>query len=626
MIPVSFGEGCFGWLHPGHGPRGVVLCGSFGHEALGTHRGWLDLAERLVAQGLHVVRFDYHGTGDSSGGDTDPARLAAWRGSVVAAAGLLRQSCGVTRLALVGLRLGAALALLAAEELEGVEALACLAPVVSGRSFLREQRMLARAWYEAAFGTQPPAARDGGLDVAGWHLEPDTVAAVGAIDLRTLLPAGHPVPCPARPGVPALRALVMDDAGRAEAGALAARLAASGCAVTTLPFPGRAGFLSEPVTATAPHDAFAALCGWIGFGEPADTDAGPPPPAMIAGPGVIASPGAIAIPGATERPVRFGADGRLFGVLCLPHAPRAGPAVLMINTGFSPHVGDARLSVLLARRLAEAGVASLRMDISGVGDSVLPPGSAATLLYDMRSCADVVAALDLLEAEGLARANVVGLCSGAFLSFHSALADRRIVALDLLNIQQFVWAEDLPSGVQSRVPRRPAGFYAAALLRRRTWSEVLHGRVDVRGVALALLRRPFERAWQRLVRGVEALGVCETRAGQVHRWFRVLSRRGVTVRLWYGDADPGLSELAAQFGRGGRGVRRFPGASVSVLDGADHMLHEPDARAQFLRLVCREIVGWREPAIPLRGAGVMAGFLRDRAEELASVWQADPEW
>src|ERR1700692_718420 len=66
MKPIVFG-GRFGWLHPGNGDRGVVLCNSFGHEYVWTHKGMRRLADELSARGIWVLRFDYRGTGDSAG-------------------------------------------------------------------------------------------------------------------------------------------------------------------------------------------------------------------------------------------------------------------------------------------------------------------------------------------------------------------------------------------------------------------------------------------------------------------------------------------------------------------------------------------------------------------------------
>ena len=53
MRPIAFG-GRFGWLHPGHGTHGVVICSPFGHEEPWCHKGIRYLAEELSAYGIPV--------------------------------------------------------------------------------------------------------------------------------------------------------------------------------------------------------------------------------------------------------------------------------------------------------------------------------------------------------------------------------------------------------------------------------------------------------------------------------------------------------------------------------------------------------------------------------------------
>src|SRR5689334_10894601 len=141
--PIVF-DGCFGWYHHGSSDLGVVLCAPHGHEELCAHRHWRELARALAERGLPTLRFDYPGTGDSAEDDESPGRVGAWIGSIGAAAATLRRTAGVDRIALVGLRIGALLAAAAAEEIEGVTALALLAPMTSGEACVRELRVLAK--------------------------------------------------------------------------------------------------------------------------------------------------------------------------------------------------------------------------------------------------------------------------------------------------------------------------------------------------------------------------------------------------------------------------------------------------------------------------------------------------
>src|SRR6201981_2045442 len=143
MRPVYI-DGCYGVLHDAGGRRGVVICGSLGDEALNAYRAQVFLGESLARAGFPALRISYYGTGDSAGEDDEPDRFRAWIDSIVAAVHWLRSTCGATSVVLCGIRIGAALAARAASELEGVDELVLIAPVTSGRRFLREQILTAR--------------------------------------------------------------------------------------------------------------------------------------------------------------------------------------------------------------------------------------------------------------------------------------------------------------------------------------------------------------------------------------------------------------------------------------------------------------------------------------------------
>ena len=73
----------------------------------------------------------------------------------------------------------------------------------------------------------------------------------------------------------------------------------------------------------------------------------------------------------SERPVMIGADRNLMGIVCEPDGPwpASRPAMIMLNAGLIHRVGPNRLHVRLARELAARGFLSLRLDLSGRGDS-----------------------------------------------------------------------------------------------------------------------------------------------------------------------------------------------------------------------------------------------------------------
>jgi hypothetical protein len=118
----------------------------------------------------------------------------------------------------------------------------------------------------------------------------------------------------------------------------------------------------------------------------------------------------------------FGERGHLVGTMSLPdRVDRDRIAVLLPNTGLEHRVGPNRLHVYLARALADAGFPTLRLDLSGMGDST--SSDTADPLRDLG------AAMDALESHGIARRfAALGLCSGAHDAHRVLCSDHRLVA------------------------------------------------------------------------------------------------------------------------------------------------------------------------------------------------------
>ena len=129
-----------------------------------------------------------------------------------------------------------------------------------------------------------------------------------------------------------------------------------------------------------------------------------------------------------ERIVRLGPEGEGLSVVTLPDQPREGaPAMLFMNAGVVHRIGPHRLNVKLARALAQDGITSIRLDLSGLGDS---PGPAHGSHSGAQAILDLQAAMDHLEQTlGFRRFMVFGLCSGAVNGYRLALADERVAGL-----------------------------------------------------------------------------------------------------------------------------------------------------------------------------------------------------
>jgi pimeloyl-ACP methyl ester carboxylesterase len=131
-----------------------------------------------------------------------------------------------------------------------------------------------------------------------------------------------------------------------------------------------------------------------------------------------------------ETTLLFGTGNGLIGTIARPErTPPAAIGVILLNAGIIHRVGPHRINVRLARELARQGIASIRFDLAGHGDSARPSGErsfADQAVADVRDAADALGA-----AAGLRHFAVFGICSGAHHAFQAALRDERLTALIL---------------------------------------------------------------------------------------------------------------------------------------------------------------------------------------------------
>lgn len=563
MRPVVF-DGCFGWLHPAAGERGVVLCNPFGYDALCTHRGWRKLAERLAAAGLPTLRFDYPGTGDSAGAEDDPDRVNAWLDSIAAAVRHLREATGVTSVSLVGLRLGATLAALAAERLGDIDSLVLLAAPTLGRHYVRELRAHRQSWMStpAGMNADPIVDPDTYVEAFGFGLHGGDIVRLGAVELRR------------DTAKPARRVLLLDSNDRGRTQTLAEHYADHGASVECHDFDECDRFVIEALYSEEPVAAFSRVTDWLAQGVAEVSRVQPTLPREDARE-AVAPELVLAACRAVERPVVF---GDYFGVYCEPVVPRAdAPAVLFVNTGASHHIGDGRIFVLFARRLALLGIASLRMDLGGLGDAV-PSASAITLdsIYADAASHDACAGVDWLVARGHAHAVSFGVCGGAFAGLHACARHPRLVGSFGVNLQKFVW----DGGVRAPGAHQFASskVYWRSALTRAKWSRALRGQSHPLRIARVLGKRLMRRCWLGATGWVEHRTGWPLRANPVRDVIRTIHAKGAHLRLAYGEFDVGLDEARMQFGARLGGLLRYPRVRAVTLPKLDHALFTRPAR------------------------------------------------
>jgi pimeloyl-ACP methyl ester carboxylesterase len=200
----------FASYHPPAGGNArilTVICPPLFSEYMRTHLLLRELAVDLAGRGQHVLRFDYRGTGDSSGELAD-VTVSDWLEDIRLAVQEGRDLSGCTQVQLVGVRAGALLACRAAGAWHDFTRVVLWDPVSDGDDYLRclrriQQGILERNPYLSRADRRDALHEHGGYCLPGRMLDEfrlldaSAYSSVPAHKLRlvTTSPAdGFPVP------------------------------------------------------------------------------------------------------------------------------------------------------------------------------------------------------------------------------------------------------------------------------------------------------------------------------------------------------------------------------------------------------------------------------------------------
>ncbi len=159
-------------------------------------------------------------------------------------------------------------------------------------------------------------------------------------------------------------------------------------------------------------------------------------------------------------------DNRLVGIMAAPSV--AGQRGLVILVGGPQYrVGSHRQFVHLARTLAGAGIAVLRFDYRGMGDSEGEPRAFDDADDDIRAAIDA-----FILAAGLKDVVLWGLCDAASAALLYAPCDHRVAGVAVVN----PWVRT-ESGMARTIVRH---YYGKRLMEKEFWQKLFAGNLGVR--------------------------------------------------------------------------------------------------------------------------------------------------
>lgn len=458
----SAGGPIFAWYHAPRGPirsRAVLLCDPLTSDRMNLHLSYRHLALRLSACGYPTLRFDYPGTGDSSGSPRDPGWSDRWQESLEVALETLLARSGLGQAAVFGARFGGTLAAQFAATRPEVDSVLLWGPYLSGRAFLRDARAMHRLLRANESQRRPDRFEAGDEEFFGYLLNAEALERIDRYRLLEIENASG-----ARAHI-----IAWDEHSPEEK--LAEHYSRLGVKVD---FERSERFRSDDsiTRQSIPELVIRELVDGLDRSTTRLVEPSASASVAMALSNVARVKRSARSPDEVEeRAVFFGEAGKgdLFGLLTSPAGGvdgRPGPRLVLVNGGNNHRAGINRNYTEWARDAARRGITTLRFDIRGLGDSPALRLQDLNRLYRGETREDVLAAIDYVSQLGPGgRIILCGLCAGAFQALHAALADERVDTLVLLDLLK--WDPDAPnvraSGFLDRRKRQLRGLRSALL-------------------------------------------------------------------------------------------------------------------------------------------------------------------
>jgi exosortase A-associated hydrolase 1 len=177
-----------------------------------------------------------------------------------------------------------------------------------------------------------------------------------------------------------------------------------------------------------------------------------------------------------EHALSFSCHGaNLYGIASVPEQP-ARRGILIVAGGPQYRIGSHRQFTLLARSLAAQGIAAMRFDYRGMGDSDCAARSFEDVGQDLRAAVDHFIA----AVPGVDEVVIWGLCDAASAAMFYAGDDARVAGLVLVN----PWARTT-GGIAKTTLKH---YYLGRLLEGALWRKIFSGRFDYAGALRSFAR------------------------------------------------------------------------------------------------------------------------------------------
>jgi alpha-beta hydrolase superfamily lysophospholipase len=555
----------------------VLICNPLGYEYILSHRSVRHLADRLANDGFTAIRFDYAGTGNSSGDDLDPNRLETWKQNIKAMITHTKAISGCSKICLIGLRMGATLAGLIANENEvSVSNLVLWNPCIYGKHYIREMKALALA--------DDTILNDMGQNIesAGFILSPETAEQIKNIDL-------HSLRFPQEMSV-----LMLDRDDRPQYITLLKKWKHDGLHTDYLVQSGYLEMFAEPHDTIVPVHTLRAISEWLTKTVQKKTSSmGMGAENLI--PPQNTSDHAVIHPLIEEYVCCFGTRKQLFGIFTTPisRTDCLMPTIVLLNAGSVHHVGPQRLYVILARALASQGFPCFRMDFEGIGDSNLDNVTHENHPYQESALQDTESALHFLsERFDASHFALTGICSGAYTAFRFGLSKtpHKIVATIPINPLTFYWEQGISLLTETKKNKaiQKLSHYKQSVYKPKQWWKLLTGKISWKSSVHSVLTQIQLWASSHYKNWME--NIYPQQDSQLSADIKVYLGMNRHLSLFFSETDPGLNMILFDARNVFKKGMKEKKIALKIFQDADHTFSRTKKRDELIMSLTEHLI------------------------------------
>lgn len=587
-IPLYFGtkeKPLLAWLHitnsKQHSSTGVVICPPLAVEYMNSYRSLRYTADYFALAGIPALRFDYHGTGDSSGIEEDQDRLDEWLSSIHLAMDKLKELTKCDKVGLFGFRMGATLAALVAEKTP-IEFLISWAALNNGKKYIREIKLIQM--------TGKIQSEDNSLlEAGGMGYWEQTANDISNINLKNITPL-------------AKRILIIPRDEQTNDTELYDVWATKDINDKDIQIEqqyhiGSTLMLVDAHLSVVPHKAIKNIIEWVQSGDANELINSLHPKNInnsistnIPFRSRFTKDSSLKNSIIKESIFHFGLNNRNIAILTESERSKTTefPTVIISNSGANHRVGPSRIYVLLARELSLMGYRCLRIDIPGIGDSIISDRSLENIEYINNSSDKLIDAIKKLDGNGQNNEYILlGLCSGAFFSFHAAieLSNINIKESILINPLTFYWEDGITAENSPTKNFSIWNWYKQAFTSKKSWIKLFKGKIDFKSLVMAIRDRIeikyISKIKHNKFKNSTMVHINKHRAKLSTDLIKI-SENGCHLQFVFSRSDPGLDILMTNAARTVKKLQKKHQLGISFIENADHTFSKYKPRKEMI--------------------------------------------